>query len=50
MVRDGVVEIKFIPSDEMIADVFTKALPKSSFLKQSMSMGMIGIGSGLEEV
>jgi hypothetical protein len=50
MVRDGEVEMEYIPSDEMIADMFTKALPKPSFLKQCMSMGMIGIGSGSEEV
>jgi len=37
MVRDGEVEMEYIPSDEMIADMLTKELPKPSFLKQCMS-------------
>jgi len=48
MVRDGEVEMEYISSDEMIADMFTKELLKPSLLKQCMSMGMIGIGSGSE--
>jgi hypothetical protein len=44
MVRDGEVELEYIPSDQMLADGFTKGLPKPSFLKLCCLMGLVGKG------
>jgi hypothetical protein len=46
MARDGEIDLSYVPTTEMLADCFTKPLPKPSFLKQCASMGMIGIGLG----
>jgi len=46
MARDGEIDLSFLPTTEMVADCFTKPLPKSAFLKQCAAMGMIGIGLG----
>jgi len=46
MARDGEIDLSYIPTAEMLADCFTKPLPKPAFLKQCAAMGMIGIGLG----
>jgi len=35
-----------VPTAEMLANCFTKPLPKPAILKQCATMGMIGIGLG----
>jgi hypothetical protein len=44
MAREGEIDLSYIPTAEMLADCFTKPLPKPAFLKQCAAMGMIGIG------
>jgi len=46
MARDGEIDLSYIPTAEILADCFTKPLPKPAFLKQCAAMGMIGIGLG----
>jgi len=46
MARDGKIDLSYVPTAEMLADCFTKPLPKPAFLKQYAAMGMIGIGLG----
>jgi len=46
MARDGEIDLSYVPTAEMLADCFTKPLPKPAFLKQCAAMGMIGIGLG----
>ena len=46
MATDGEIKLSYVPTAEMIADCFTKPLPKTAFLKQSAAMGMIGVGLG----
>ena len=46
MARDGEIDLSYVPTAEMLADCFTKPLPKSAFLKQCAAMGMIGNGPG----
>ena len=46
MARDGEIDLSYVPTPEMLADCFTKPLPKPAFLKQCGAMGMIGIGLG----
>jgi len=46
MARDGEIDLSYVPTAEMLADCFTKPLPKPAFLKQCAAMGMIGIGIG----
>jgi len=46
MARDGEIDLSSVPTAEMLADCFTKPLPKPAFLKQCAAMGMIGIGLG----
>ena len=38
--RDGVVDLRFCPSSEMLADLLTKALSKNTFVRLRLSMGM----------
>jgi hypothetical protein len=49
MARDGEIDLSYVPTAEMLANCFTKPLPKPTFLKQCAAMGMIGIrlGNGL---
>jgi len=44
MARDGEIDLSYVPTAEMLADYFTKRLPKPAFMKQSAAMEMIGIG------
>jgi hypothetical protein len=44
MARDGEIDLSYVPTAEMLADCFTKPLPKPTFLMQCAEMGMIGIG------
>jgi len=46
MARDGEMDLSYLPTAEMLADCFTKPLPKPAFLKQCAAMGMVGIGLG----
>jgi hypothetical protein len=46
MARDREIDLSYVPTAEMLADCFTKPLPKPAFLKQCAAMGMIGIGLG----
>jgi len=46
MARDGEMDLSYVPTAEMLADCFTKPLPKPAFLRQCAAMGMIGIGLG----
>jgi hypothetical protein len=47
MARDGHIDLSYVPTAEMLADCFTKPLPKPAFLKQCAAMGMIGNGLGI---
>jgi len=47
MARDGEIDLSCVPTAEMLADCYTKPLPKPAFLKQCAAMGMIGIGLGM---
>jgi hypothetical protein len=42
-VHQGAVELKYLPTKEMIADVLTKALPKPQFNILSKEIGMIAL-------
>jgi len=44
MARAGEINLSYVPTAEMLADCFTKSLPKPAFWKQCAGMGMIGIG------
>ena len=46
MARDGETDLSYIPTAEMLADCFTKPLPKPAFFKQCAAIGMIEIGLG----
>jgi hypothetical protein len=46
MARDGEIDLRYIPTTEILANCFTKPLPKPFFLKQCTTMGMIAIGHG----
>jgi len=46
MARDGEIDLSYVPTAEMLADCFTRPLPKPAFLQQCAAMGMIGIGLG----
>jgi hypothetical protein len=46
MARDEVIDLSYVPTAEILADCFTKPLPKPPFLKQGAEMQMIGIGLG----
>jgi hypothetical protein len=50
MARDGEIDLSYVLTAEMLADCFTKPLPKPAFLKQCAAMGMIGIGLGNRHV
>jgi len=43
MARDGEIALSYIPTAEMLADWFTKPLPKPAFFKLCAPMGMIQI-------
>ena len=38
--RDGVVDLRFCPTSEMLADLLTKVLSKNTFIRLRLSMGM----------
>jgi hypothetical protein len=46
MDRDGESDFGYVATVEMLADYFTKSLPKPASFKQCAAMGMIGIGLG----
>jgi len=43
MARDREIDLSYIPTAEMLADCFTKPLPKPTSFEQCGPMGMIGI-------
>jgi hypothetical protein len=43
---DGEIDLSYVPTTEILADCFTKPLPKPSFQKQCTSMRMIVNGLG----
>jgi len=49
MARDREIDLSYVPTAEMLANCFTKPLPKPAFLKQFAAIGMIviGLGNGL---
>ena len=38
--RDGVVDLRFCPTSEMLADLLTKVLSKNTFVRLRLSVGM----------
>jgi len=46
MARDREIDLSYVRTAEMLADSFTKPLPKPVFLKQCAVLRMIGIGLG----
>jgi uncharacterized membrane protein (UPF0127 family) len=40
-VENGVIDIIYVPTDDNIADVYTKALPKSKHQKFRENLGML---------
>ena len=40
MIEKKLIEVVYVPTGEMVADTLTKALPKPSFEKFRMSMGV----------
>ena len=49
MARDGEIDLSFLLTATMLADCFTKPLPKPGFLKRCAAMGILrnGLGNGL---
>jgi hypothetical protein len=46
MARDREMDLSYVPTADMLADCFTKPLPKPTVLTRCAAMGMIGIGLG----
>jgi len=46
MARDGEIDLRYIPTAEVLADCSTKPLLKPTVLKEGAVRGMIGIGLG----
>jgi hypothetical protein len=38
--QDGLIELAYIPTTEMVADILTKALPQHKYEKHMVGMGM----------
>jgi hypothetical protein len=47
MARDGEIDLSYVPTTEMLADCFTKPLPKPAILQQCAAMRMIGNALGI---
>jgi hypothetical protein len=41
MVQKNVIELQYGPTDEMLADIFTKALPSAQFVKLRSLIGVV---------
>ena len=39
-VREGMIEVKYLPTEEMIPDMFTKALPRDTIRRHSKALGL----------
>jgi hypothetical protein len=46
MASDDEIDLSYVPTAEMLADCFTKQLPKPTCLKLCAAKGIIGIGVG----
>jgi hypothetical protein len=46
MARDGEIDLSYVLTGEMLANCFTKQLPKPAFLKECAAVQMFGIGLG----
>jgi hypothetical protein len=44
-ISDGTFDTVWIPTDEMVADIFTKALPTPTFLKFRAALGIVSMDS-----
>jgi hypothetical protein len=42
--QDGLIELAYIPTTEMVADILTKALPRVKHDKHMLVMGMEAVG------
>ena len=40
-VMEGTIELHFVPTDQQLADIFTKPLPKATFTKLVNELGMV---------
>ena len=43
--QEGVINVKFCRSEEQLADIFTKALPKDRFKKLRLKLGVKSINN-----
>ena len=43
--QEGVIDVKFCRSEEQLADIFTKALPKDRFKKLRLDLGVKSVNS-----
>jgi hypothetical protein len=46
--KEGLIDMKFCPSEEQLADIFTKALPKERFNQLRLNLGVKSV-NGLGE-
>ena len=40
-VMEGTIELHFVPTDQQLADIFTKPLPEATFTKLVNELGMV---------
>ena len=40
-VMEGTIELHFVPTDQQLADIFTKPLPEATFIKLFNELGMV---------
>jgi len=48
-VQEGTIELHFVPTDEQLADIFTKPLTEATFTKLVTKLGMI-MGSSVHSM
>ena len=42
-VMEGIIELYFVPTDQQLADIFTKPLPEAIFTKLVNELGMVSL-------